>query len=276
MNDNQSKSASLIGKAAIVTGASREIGAAMAEAMAREGAAVLVAHYREPELAEATVAHIRSIGGTALPHDCDCSIVSETRGMIARAVSEFGRLDIFVANAGLTLWAPCLEYTEAAWDTVMDLNLKGSFFGAQAAAQQMIRQGTPGSIVFSSSVAGIRAIQYLSVYGTSKAGLQQMARCLALELGPHHISVNALGIGATLNQRNLNDDPNYDTHWGGVAPAGRAGRPDDVARALLFLVENPYITGETLVVDGGWTIHSPTPRLDSVKTPGQRMENRSA
>src|SRR3972149_10162943 len=114
MNDNQSKSASLMGKAAIVTGASREIGAAMAEAMAREGAAVLVAHYREPELAEATVAHIRSIGGTALPHDCDCSIVSETRGMIARAVSEFGRLDIFVANAGLTLWAPCLEYTEAA------------------------------------------------------------------------------------------------------------------------------------------------------------------
>ena len=276
MTDNQSKSASLIGKAAIVTGASREIGAAMAEALAREGAAVLVAHYREPELAEGIVSRIRSIGGMALSYDGDCSIVSEIRGMVARAVSEFGRLDIFVANAGLTLWAPFLEYTEAAWDTVMSLNLKGSFFGAQAAAQQMVKQGSGGSIVFSASVAGIQAIPYLSAYGISKAGLRHMARSLALELGPHRISVNALGIGATLNQRNLNDDPNYDAHWGSVSPAGRAGRPADVARALLFLVANPYITGTTLMIDGGWTIHSPTPRLDFVKTPGQRMENRSA
>ena len=266
MNDNQSKSASLIGKAAIVTGASREIGAAMAEALAREGAAVLVAHSREPELAEGIVARIRSIGGMALPHDGDCSIVSEIRGMVARAVSEFGRLDIFVANAGLTMWAPFLEYTEAAWDAVMDLNLKGSFFGAQAAAQQMVKQGSGGSIVFSSSVAGIQAIQYLSAYGISKAGLRHMARSLALELGPHRISVNALGIGATLNARNLNDDPNYDAHWGSVSPAGRAGRPEDVARALLFLAANLYITGTTLMIDGGWTIHSPTPQLDFVET----------
>ena len=265
MGNNPENSGDLSGKAAIVTGANREIGAAIAEALAREGAAVLVAHYHEPELAEATVARIRSIGGTALPYDCDCSIVSETQGMIARAVSEFGRLDIFVANAGLTMWAPFLEYTEAAWDTVMDLNLKGSFFGAQAAAQQMIRQSTPGSIVFSSSVAGIQAIQYLSAYGVSKAGLRQMALCLALELGPHRISVNALGIGATVNARNLNDDPDYDAHWGGVAPAGRAGRPEDVARGVLYLVENPFITGTTLMIEGGWTIHSPIPRLDFVE-----------
>ena len=265
MGDDQNKGA-LAEKAAIVTGASREIGAAMAEALAREGAAVLVAHFREPELAAATVARIRSNGGSALPHDCDGSIVSETQGLIARAVSEFGRLDIFVANAGLTLWAPFLEYTGAAWDTVMDLNLKGSFFGAQAAAQQMVRQNSGGAIVFSSSIAGARAIQHLSAYGVSKAGLQHMARCLALELGPHRINVNALGIGPTLNARNLKDDPDYDAHWGSVSPAGRAARPEDAARALLFLVANPYITGETLVVDGGWTIHSPAPRLDFVES----------
>ena len=265
MADHQNRGA-LAEKAAIVTGASREIGAAMAEALAREGAPVLVAHYREPELAEATVARIRAFGGIALPHDCDGSIVSETQGMMTRAVSEFGRLDIFVANAGLTLWAPFLEYTEAAWETVMGLNLKGSFFGAQAAARQMVRQNSGGAIVFSSSIAGTRAIQYLSAYGVSKAGLQHMARCLALELGPHRINVNALGIGPTLNARNLKDDPNYDAHWGSVSPAGRAARPEDVARALLFLVANPYITGETLVVDGGWTIHSPTPRLDFVES----------
>jgi 3-oxoacyl-[acyl-carrier protein] reductase len=260
-----SLSSGLSGKVAIVTGASREIGAAMAEALARRGAAVLIAHYREPDLAEAVAAHIRAFGGTAIPHDADCSYVAQTQAMVARAVSEFGRLDIFVANAGLTMWAPFLDYPESHWDTVINLNLKGSFFGAQAAARQMVKQGSGGSIVFSSSVAGVQAIPYLSAYGVSKAGLRHMARVLALELGPHHISVNALGIGATLNQRNLNDDPNYDAHWGGVAPAGRAGQPEDVARGLLYLVENPYITGTTLMIDGGWTIHSPTPKLDFVE-----------
>ena len=260
MSDRQI--ASVAGKGAVVTGASREIGAAMAEALALQGAAVLVAHFREPELAHAVVSRILDQGGRAVAHDCDCSSVPDTQAMIRRGAHEFGRVDIFVANAGLTMWAPFLEYTEAAWDTVINLNLKGSFFGAQAAAQQMIRQGTPGSIVFSSSVAGVQAIEYLSAYGVSKAGLRQMARCLALELGPYHISVNALGIGPTINTRNLNDDPDYDAHWGGVSPAGRAAHPDEIARGLLFLVENPYITGETLMVDGGWTIHSPTPRLD--------------
>lgn len=267
MADYPHPNENLTGKAAIVTGASREIGAEMAEALASQGAAVLVAHYGEPELAEAVVARIRAAGGRALPHDADCSKVAENQAMIARAVEEFGRLDIFVANAGLTMWAPFLDYPETSWDTVIDLNLKGSFFGAQAAARQMIKQGG-GSIVFSSSVAGIQAIPYLSAYGISKAGLRHMARSLALELGPHGISVNALGIGATLNQRNLNDDPDYDTHWGGVAPAGRAGRPADVARGLLYLVENPYITGSTLMIDGGWTIQSSIPRLDFVQQKG--------
>jgi 3-oxoacyl-[acyl-carrier protein] reductase len=249
----------LVGKAALVTGASQEIGAAMAEALAQQGAAVLVAHYHEAELAEATVGRIRAAGGMALAHHADCSSVAENRSLVDRAVREFGRLDIFVANAGLTMWAPFLDYTEAAWDTVVDLNLKGSFFGAQAAARQMVRQGDGGAIVFSSSVAGVQAISSLSAYGVSKAGLRHMARSLALELGPHRISVNALGIGATLNRRNLADDPDYEAHWGSLAPAGRAGRPEDVARGLLYLVENPYITGTTLMIDGGWTIYSPTP-----------------
>ena len=255
----------LAGKVGVVTGASREIGAAMAEALAARGAAVVVSHFREPELAEATVERIRAAGGSALAHDADCSQVAETRRLVERATREFGRLDVFVANAGLTMWAPFLEYTEAAWDTVMDLNLKGSFFAAQAAAQQMIRQGTPGSIVFSSSGTGVMAVSRLSAYGISKAGLRQMARCLALELGPHRIAVNALGIGPIVNARNLADDPEYDAHWARVSPAGRAGRPDDVARALLFLVENPFITGETLMVDGGWTITAQTPRLEFIE-----------
>jgi NAD(P)-dependent dehydrogenase (short-subunit alcohol dehydrogenase family) len=256
---------SLTGKVAIITGASREIGASMAEALAGRGATAVVAHYHEPDLAEATVARIRAAGGTALAHDADSSQIIGNQALVDRAVQEFGRLDIFVANAGLTMWAPFLDYTEAAWDTVIDLNLKGSFFGAQAAARQMVKQNSGGAIIFSSSVAGIQAIEYLSAYGVSKAGLRHMARSLALELSPHHISVNALGIGAILNQRNLNDDPDYDAHWGAVAPAGRAGRPEDIGRGLLYLVENPYITGTTLMLDGGWTIHSPRPSLDFVE-----------
>ena len=255
---------SLAGKAAVVTGASQEIGAAMAEALAARGAAVVVAHYREPKLAETTVARIRAAGGRAVAHDGDCSGVAQAQAVVERAVAEFGRLDVFVANAGLTMWAPFLEYSEAAWDTVIDLNLKGSFFGAQAAARQMIRQGTRGSIVFSSSGAGLRAVSHLSAYGVSKAGLQHMARCLALELGPHQINVNAIGIGPIVNRRNLRDDPDYNAHWGAILPAGRAGQPEDVARALLFLVENDFVTGETIMVDGGQMVTTPLPPMDFV------------
>jgi len=252
----------LAGRVAIVTGASREIGAAMATALARRGAAVLVAHHEEPALADATVEAIARAGGRALAHDCDCSLVDANTAMIARAVEAFGRLDLFVANAGLTSWGAFLDYTEEAWDTVANLNLKGSFFGAQAAARQMIAQRAPGTIVFSSSIAGVQAIPFLSAYGATKAGLRHMARCLALELGPHRITVNAIGIGPTLNARNLADDPAYDEHWGALLPAGRAARPDDIADALLYLARSTYVTGEILMVDGGWTIHSPTPTLD--------------
>ena len=259
-------SASLAGKAAVVTGASREIGAAMAEALAARGAAVVVAHYREPELAEAVAARIRAAGGQALAHDADCSSVAAAQGLVSAAVEAFGRLDVFVANAGLTMWAPFLEYTEAAWDTVMDLNLKGSFFGAQAAARQMIEQGTRGSIVFSSSGAGMRAISHLSAYGISKAGLRHMARCLALELGPYHINVNAIGIGPIVNARNLADDPRFGDQWAALVPSGRVGTPEDVARALLFMVDNDFMNGETMMMDGGQMVLTPLPPMDFVES----------
>jgi 3-oxoacyl-[acyl-carrier protein] reductase len=256
----------LQGKVAIVTGASREIGAAMAEALARAGAAVLVAHYAEPERAEAVVARIEAAGGRALAYEANLASVEENRRMVGRAVETFGRLDIFAANAGLTIGAPFLETDEAAWDTLVDLNLKGSYFGAQAAARQMIAQGTDasgygGRIVFSSSGTGVRAVPNLSAYGVTKAGLRHMARVLAPELGSYGITVNALGIGATINERNLQADPDYSDHWASVIPIGRAIEPADLAAALLFLVSPAAatITGHTLTVDGGWSTRSPMP-----------------
>ncbi|HJZ47884.1 MAG TPA: SDR family oxidoreductase [Roseiflexaceae bacterium] len=257
---------SLQGKVAIVTGASREIGAAMAEALAGAGAAVLVAHRGEGALAAAVVERISASGGRALAYDADLSSVEANGRMVARAVETFGRLDILAANAGLTMWDSFLDTDEATWNTVVDLNLKGSFFGAQAAARQMIAQGRGpdgygGRIVFSSSVTGVQAVPNLAAYGITKAGLRHMARVLVPELGPYGITVNALGIGATVNERNLKIDPDYAEHWAGAIPVGRAIQPTDLAQALLFLVSPAaaMITGHTLMVDGGWTTTSPIP-----------------
>lgn len=249
-------------KVAIVTGASREIGAAMAEGLARAGAAVLVSHFGEAALADATVDRIRAAGGTAEAFEADCADLPQNQALVERAVAAFGRLDILAANAGLTRYCPFLEMDEATYDTVMDLNLKGSYFAAQAAARQMVKQGSPGSIVFSASVTGMRVLPGGSAYGVTKAGLRHMARCLAVELGPHRIAVNALGIGAILNERNLKDDPLFAEHWGALAPAGRVGYPEDVSNGLLYLVHNPYVTGTTLMIEGGWILSSPLARLE--------------
>ncbi|MGY2897283.1 SDR family NAD(P)-dependent oxidoreductase [Deinococcus sp. UYEF24] len=251
----------LQGKVAIVTGGSREIGAAMSEALARAGASVLVAHHDEPEQAEAVVSRIRAAGGQALSMSADLSSVAENRRLVAQAAETYGRLDIFVANAGLTTWGRFLDVDEATWDTVANLNLKGSFFGAQAAARQMVTQSDAsrkpcgGRIVFSSSVTGVAALPDCSPYAVTKAGLRHMATVLALELGGYGVTVNALGIGATLNARNTHDDPDYEAHWAAVTPTGRCGLPEDVAGALLYLVspEARMISGHTLMVDGGWS-----------------------
>lgn len=255
------RTTSLEGRVAVVTGASSEIGAAMAAALSGRGAAVVVAHNDEPDKVGPLVERIRAAGGRVVPHSGDLSRIEDNERLVDHAVDELGRVDIFAANAGLTRWAPFLEVDETTWDAVVDLNLKGSFFGAQAAARRMAAQGSGGRIVFSSSVTGDLAIANLSVYAVTKAALEHMAAVLALELGPHGITVNALAIGATVNQRNLADDPDYAEHWAGVIPTGRVGYPEDVADALLFLASDQaaMVTGHTLAVDGGWSRVGRTP-----------------
>jgi 3-oxoacyl-[acyl-carrier protein] reductase len=246
---------------AIVTAASREIGAAMAGRLARDGCAVLLAHYGELARATAVLETIRTAGGRAALHEADLSSVAACAALVARAVELFGRLDIMAANAGVTINRPFLETDEPTWDTLFDTNVKSAYFCAQAAAKQMIAQGGGGRIVFSSSVTGIQACDGLSAYGITKAALRHMARTLASELGPHRITVNALGIGAIVNERNLADDPAYAARWAAVTPLGRVGTPEDVAAALMLLVspDADWITGQTLVVDGGWTLRSVVP-----------------
>ncbi len=266
---------SLTGRVAVVTGASKEIGAAMALALAHEGASVVVHYASDPQQAEQVVAHIHDLGGHAIAAGADCSRISDNQSLVNRTVKEYGRLDIFVANAGITRFGRFLEYTEEAFDAVIGLNFKGSFFGAQAAARQMVHQPAlhvddryGGRIVFSSSVAGVAGVTGLAAYGSTKAAINHMTKVLAIELGPHGITVNALGIGSTVNARNLSDDPGYAEHWAEVLPVRRALTPEDAAAALMYLVSPgaSAVTGATLMVDGGQYVQCRVPAAEEQRS----------
>ena len=143
---------------------------------------------------------------------------------------------------------------------VIDLNMKGSFFLAQTVAHQIIKQKTNGSILFMSSVTGHQAHKDLVAYGMTKAGLEMLAKGLVEELSEHHITVNALAPGATLTERTLNI-ADFEETWSRITPMGRPARVEDIANAALFLVSplSRHITGQSLVIDGGWTSISPSP-----------------
>jgi glucose 1-dehydrogenase len=180
--------------------------------------------------------------------------------MVSHAVKEFGRLDIVIANAGITLFGDFFSYPPESFYRVMQLNLGGGFFLAQAAAVQMRQQGQGGSILFTSSVTGHQAHKNLAAYGMSKAALEMLARNLVIELSPHHITVNAIAPGATLTERTA-EDADYEKTWSALTPMGRPATVSDIAEAALFLVSPlaAHITGQTLVIDGGWSAVSPGP-----------------
>ena len=253
---------------AIVTGAGVGIGYAIAEQLALQGASVLLNDV-DKAVAEEGAGQIRAAGGVCQPFAGDVANVDTVQAMVASAVEQFGRLDMMVCNAGLTVWGDFFAYTQEMFDRVTSVNLRGTYFLAQAAARQMRDQGQGGRILFMSSVSGHQAIQYLSAYGMSKAALEMLARNLVYELSPYQITVNCVAPGATTTPRNLADDPNYDEVWGKVIPVGKVAKPDDIAQAALSLLSKgaSQITGQTLVVDGGWSAISPSPSLDFVEKP---------
>lgn len=253
-------------KVAWVTGAGEGIGLAVAEQFIAAGLSVAVNDV-DPTKAEAVAASLRERGGQALAVPGDVADVDRLRTMVSDIVAAYGRLDIAVANAGITSWGGFLDYPVEAFDRLVSVNLRGTYFTAQAAARQMRDQGTGGRIVLMSSVTGHQAIRYLSAYGMSKAALEMLAKNLVVELSPYQITINTVAPGATITPRNLSDDPNYAQVWGGVTPIGQANEAADVAAAVAFLCSDAArtITGQTLVVDGGWTAISPTPGLDFVE-----------
>lgn len=251
---------------AVVTGAGVGIGYEIARQLSLQGASVTLNDIDE-NTARQAARQIQSEGGVCEGVGGDMSDVSTIRAMVENTIQKFGRLDMVVCNAGLTSWGDFFDYEPDNFDRVMGLNLRGSYFLAQAGARQMRKQGTGGRILFMSSVTGHQAIRYLSAYGMSKAALEMLAKNLVIELSPYKITVNAIAPGATVTPRNLADDPNYVQIWGGVTPTQQPAWPVDIANAALFLL-SPHasqITGQTLIVDGGWTAISPTPSLDFVE-----------
>lgn len=252
----------LIGRAALVTGAGAGIGYAVAEELARAGALTAV-NDRDEELAQAAAVRINNALGRLIADAFpgDIADVAAMRRIVARVADELGPLRICVANAGVTRFEPFLDAEPEAFDRLLAVNLRGTYFTAQAAARAMVAQGAGGRIVLLASVTGLRAIPGLSAYGVTKAGIMAMARSLAVELGPHGITVNAVAPGATVTERTLTETPDYAADWGAATPTRRAGQTADIAAAVRFLASPgaAQITGQTLVVDGGWTLASPVP-----------------
>jgi glucose 1-dehydrogenase len=254
-------------KAALVTGASKGIGYEIAVQLGKAGAAVVANYNSDRAGAEKAVSVIKAAGGKAIAVQGDIAHVEQCRALVAACVREFGHIDIACCHAGITSWGKFLEYTEEGFDAVVNTTLKGTYFTAQAAAREMVKQGWGGRIILTSSVTGVQAVEYLSAYGMTKGGIQMLARNLVLELSPHGITVNAVAPGSITNERNLSDDPQYDTKWASVIPVRRAGSPADIAATVLFLAseEAGFINGQTIIVDGGWTATSPSPHFDFVE-----------
>jgi glucose 1-dehydrogenase len=246
-------------KVAIITGAGQGIGFEICSQLCKHGASVVLNDV-DAELAAAAAAKIVGEGGRCIAFPGDTADVDFNRNMVAHAVSQFGHLDVVIANAGITLFGDFLEYPPDSFYRVMNVNLGGSFFLSQAAAKQMIEQGSGGSILLMSSVTGHQAHKKLAAYSMTKAALEMLAKNLVIELSQYGINVNAIAPGATLTERTLGD-PDYEQVWSKLTPMGKPATTTDIANAALFLVSDSarHITGQSLVVDGGWTSISPSP-----------------
>jgi 3-oxoacyl-[acyl-carrier protein] reductase len=180
--------------------------------------------------------------------------------MIEAGQTNFGSVDIVVANAGITLFGNFLDYSRVDFMEVMRVNQAGTFFLTQAAALVMKSQPNGGSILLTSSVTAHQSHENLAAYAMSKAAIEMLAKNLVLELAPLGIRINSIAPGATMTSRTAMD-PNYEKIWSGLTPLGKPASPEDIASAAAFLVSDAakHITGQTLVVDGGWTSISPSP-----------------
>ncbi len=254
----QMPSLRLDGRVALVTGGSRGLGLGMALALAHAGADVALAARTVSQLAEAA-ALVEATGQRAFVLPTDVSDIAAVKAMIPKTVDHFGRLDILVNAAGINIRQPADTFTEADWDQLMNINLKSVFFACQAAARVMREQGK-GKIINLGSLSFEVVVPNIALYAISKGGMRQLTRALAVEYGPENICVNAIAPGrywTAMTDAVFSDPALYDSAVE-VIPQGRPGTPSDLAGATVLLASDAsdYITGETIVVDGGWLVNA--------------------
>jgi 2-dehydro-3-deoxy-D-gluconate 5-dehydrogenase len=242
----------LAGKVALVTGANTGIGQAIAVALAEAGADVAVAGRSEPA---DTIAAIRGAGRKAVSIAADFSSIQPVSGVVAQTLSELGRLDILVNNAGIIRRNDLLDFTEEEWDSVIDTNLKTLFFLSQTSARHMAARGS-GKIINIASLLSFQGGVRVPSYTAAKSGVAGVTKAMANELAPKGVQVNAIAPGyiATNNTAALQADETRNRQIMERIPAGRWGRPEDIAGAAVFLASSAsdYVTGQILAVDGGW------------------------
>ena len=248
-------------KVVIVTGAGSGNGRAIALQFLAEGAKVVIADINV-DGANETVS-LSEHGDNALVVKVNVTKKAEVESMIAQTIAHFGKLDILINNAGIVKFSTFLEIEEEEWDLVHDVNLKAPFLCSQAAAKEMIKSNTRGRIINITSVEAHRIVSSSGHcqphYNSSKGGLNLLTKAIALELAPHGITVNSVAPGVVetpFTAKGL-ENPEIRAWVLDRVPVGRVATPNDIANAVLFLAkpESEYVTGATLFVDGGWTIH---------------------
>jgi len=247
-------------KTAIVTGAGQGIGFEICRQLASQGANVVLNDIDANYAQEAVKKINKEVSGKCKAVAGDSGDLTLIQKMVKEATDQTGQLDIVIANAGITLFGDFFSYPLESFNRVIQVNLAGTFFLAQAAAAAMKTQVMGGSLLFTSSVTGHQAHRNLAAYGMSKAALEMLAKNLVIELSQYKINVNTIAPGATITERTV-EDPEYTKTWSGITPLGRPATATDIAHAALFLVSDQakHITGQTLIVDGGWTSISPSP-----------------
>jgi len=244
-------------RAALVTGASYGIGAAVAAGLAEDGFDVAVTDLQTDGLAD-TIAAIGKAGGRGVPIALDLRSHGSIEAGFRAAVEAFGQLDVLVNNAGVpSPNRPVVDITQAEWDLILAVNLTGTFFMSQQMGRHLMGTGRPGAIISLASTHGIVGFAGGSAYGITKAGVAHMAKMLAIEWAPHGIRVNAIAPGTTETKSRAPRlaDPRHRQRMLSRIPAGRFGTAEEMAAAIRYLAspEASYVTGQTLVLDGGLT-----------------------